>query len=200
MPRRRRARRGRRRGRRNSAFQFSQRINAVIKGTIKYAENVSLNLKDFTDLKDVGTCKPVRLELHFASMNAPTYVATVQWDGESDNSYLRITNHLIQKTRVHRVSYTWPNEVFLYTSSLSTQVLLQIYHAAGGDVYEDEKPLLFYMAKLSVVRSTDLMGLGVDPPHMSTKHSTAPAPSFSCPLPSPSDHDSAYSMIDPEEM
>lgn len=163
---------GRRRNRRrNRNRKFQMHINSIIKGTVKYAEHVEISLADFTDMKDMGTVKPTRLELTLTVMNAPTFVSILQWDGETDNSYFNIQNMLINKTKTYKKVFTWPNELFLLQTVTSTQTLIQIIHSAGGDVYDEEKPLIFYMAKMFVSRASDLMNPKVDPPHFNIKHS-----------------------------
>lgn len=149
------------------------RANAVIKGTIEYGKSVDINFGDFADLKMMGQVRPLALQVQFTTMNAPTYVAIVQWSGETANRYFKIENFLIPKTRKIIRTYRWPQELALLNDVGSTQIIFQLYHSAGGDVYGDEKPLLFYLAKLTVARTNDMMDTTVDPPHVNIKHSTS---------------------------
>lgn len=149
-----------------------QVANAVIKGTIKYAESVALNLGDFTDLP-VGQLFPRNMIVTLVAYNGPTYISISQWDGGSENSYFRVVNRLITTKQVVRVNLRWPRNPFEIAKSTATQNLVYITHSAGGDVY-DIKPLLFYMADLWTLQASDGLDPTVDPPHQNIKHSSSP--------------------------
>lgn len=174
-------RRGRqRRGRRNTA-QFggmSQVANAVIKGTIKYGESINLNFADFKDLPQDSQLFPRNIQISIVSMNGPTYISLSQWDGGDANSYFRVANRLITTKQVARFNLRWPRNPFEINKCSSLQILVQIQHCAGGDVYGDEKPLLFYMANLWTLEAADALSPTVDPPHQNIKHSSTPSTSM----------------------
>lgn len=175
MPRRRsRGKRSRRGG--GNILRIYNKNNAVLKGTIKYGGQVDINLKDFIDLSHLPlpTVRPLYCTVTITVMNAPTYAAIAQWDGQHENSYFRIDNILLNKVSKYRRTFRWPKSVFMYSKVNSEQVLIQIVHCAGGDVYGDAEPLLFYMCDMTVGSARDMLSQTVDPPHQNIKHGTDP--------------------------
>lgn len=161
-----------RRRNRNSGMQ-QQRLNALIKGSIQYAKQVDINMQDFVDFKLFGDAFPVMMKVTITMMNAPSYCSLVQWNAATNNKFIRIENMIIPKTREKTFTFRWPRQLSMNLNVSNTQALVTIYHPAGGDVYGSEKPLLFYLAKLTVTRCSDMMDTTVDPPHINTKHGTS---------------------------
>lgn len=168
--RRNRQRRGRRARNAGMGRSFMQVQNQIIKGTIKYPDQVDLSLSDFSQLVNTDSYMPVSMLVHVTSMHGPTYCWMAQWDGQGSNAYFRCENFLIGQSRTIRRMFRWPSELSLMHTGSSQQLLLTIAHAAGGDVYEGENPILFYMVSLKVVQAADVMNQTVDPPHVSIKH------------------------------
>lgn len=146
-----------------------QRYNSVLKGTIEYAKTVSLNLADFADLPK-GQLLPVRMTISVTVMNGPSYLAISQWDGNNDNSYFCVINRLINPRQTFTKTFLWPPSVFAINTATSMQALCVINHCAGGDVYGSDKPIMFYMANLTVLQAADQLDSTVDPPHQNIKH------------------------------
>lgn len=191
MARRRRRGQGRRRRQNTTRFRgMRQRFNAVIKGTIKYAETLSIDLSDFSDFPKSSQLLPQQLRLSLCVMNGPSYAIISQWDGSNDNSVFNVRNELINTRQTYRQTFRWPRNPLMISKNSSTQTLVQVIHAAGGDVYGDEKPLMFYMADLWVLEASDGLSPNVDPPHQNIKHSSPRS------LLSPST--STYSMLEQE--
>lgn len=174
MARRGRGRRTRRPRRRNAAAPsrfLQQRFNSIIKGSIAYGKIVELSLSDFTDLPTGWICAPWTVKISICAMNAPTYCNISQWDGGQPNAYWREDNMLIGKSKTHSRTYRWPNEITLMAPVNATQIMMRIVHSPGGDVYgSTDKPLIFYMAELSVRAAKDALEETVDPPHQNIKH------------------------------
>lgn len=188
MPRRRsRGKRNNRRRGGGNLLRIYNRNNAVIKGTVKYGGQVDISLSDFMDFSHLPltNVRPLFATITVTVMNAPTYLSIAQWDGQHDNSYFRIDNILLNKTSKYRRTLRWPKSAFMYTRTNSTQILLQVIHCAGGDVYGSEPPLLFYLVDLTIGSARDMMDQTVDPPHYNIKHGE--------PRASPS---SSYEMVD----